>query len=206
VVVGYSLTTSSSASGHAFIWTASTGMQDLNSVLKGKIPKGWILQVASDISEDGTVITGYGISPPTNQFPFGELEPWRAVLSPNWSSGPAMAPQTIDVHNVHGVPIPLINNAILLANFAGRDGPIMSSASTGTSAVATATAIWAQIRIMPAPMDASTVIPLIAAAGKSNQLLSSFSHKSGVNGSLDGLAGVMWFWDSGPQSSQGFEQ
>jgi probable HAF family extracellular repeat protein len=80
VVVGYSLTTTSSASDHAFIWTAKTGMHDLNTVLKGKIPKGWILQVATDISEDGTVITGFGISPPPPGSNFGTMEPWRAVI------------------------------------------------------------------------------------------------------------------------------
>ncbi len=80
IVVGYSLTTSSSSSNHAFIWTAKCGMQDLNNVLKNIIPKGWILQSANDISEDGTAITGYGISPPTKAFPFGETEPWRAVV------------------------------------------------------------------------------------------------------------------------------
>jgi probable HAF family extracellular repeat protein len=80
VVVGYSLTTTSSGSDHAFIWAASTGMQDLNTVLKGKIPKGWILQVATDISEDGTIIAGYGISPPPPGSKFGTMEPWRAVI------------------------------------------------------------------------------------------------------------------------------
>jgi probable HAF family extracellular repeat protein len=80
VVVGYSLTTTSSGSDHAFIWTASTGMQDLNTVLKGKIPKGWILQVATDISEGGTIIAGYGIGPHPPGSKFGTMEPWRAVI------------------------------------------------------------------------------------------------------------------------------
>jgi uncharacterized repeat protein (TIGR03803 family) len=31
---------------------------------RAKVPSGWILQSATDISEDGTVITGFGISPP----------------------------------------------------------------------------------------------------------------------------------------------
>ena len=80
VVVGYSLTTTSSASDHAFVWTAKCGMQDLNTVLKSKIPNGWILQSATDVSEDGTVITGWGISPPVPGSNFGQTEPWRAVL------------------------------------------------------------------------------------------------------------------------------
>jgi probable HAF family extracellular repeat protein len=80
VVVGTSLTTTSSSSNHAFVWTAKCGMHDLNTVLKGKIPNGRVLQSATDISEDGTVITGYGLSPPTKAFPSGQTEPWRAVL------------------------------------------------------------------------------------------------------------------------------
>jgi probable HAF family extracellular repeat protein len=83
VVVGHSLT-SASSSTHAFIWTAKTGMQDLETVLQNqgaKVPKGWILQIATDISEDGTVITGYGISPPVKGSKFGQTEPWRAVLA-----------------------------------------------------------------------------------------------------------------------------
>ncbi|PYL58153.1 MAG: hypothetical protein DMF30_03635 [Verrucomicrobia bacterium] len=83
VVVGTSLTTSSPDSNHAFIWIATRGIQDLQTVLKNhgaRIPNGWILQVATDISEDGTVITGYGISPPVQGSNFGQTEPWRAVL------------------------------------------------------------------------------------------------------------------------------
>ncbi len=45
-----------------------------------KIPSGWILQFATDISEDGTVITGWGISPHVQGSEFGQTEPWRAVL------------------------------------------------------------------------------------------------------------------------------
>lgn len=83
VVVGTSLTTTSSSSNHAFIWTAKCGIQDLQTVLTNqgaKIPNGWILQLATDISEDGTVITGWGISPPVQGSKFGQTEPWRAIL------------------------------------------------------------------------------------------------------------------------------
>ena len=81
VVVGTSLTTTSSGSAHAFIWTARCGMLDLQTALKGaKIPSGWILQTATDVSEDGTVITGWGVSPPPPGSKFGQTEPWRAIL------------------------------------------------------------------------------------------------------------------------------
>ena len=83
VVVGHSLTSGSTGSAQAFIWTAKCGMLDLQTVLQhqgARIPNGWILQIATDISEDGTVITGYGISPPVQGSQFGQTEPWRAVL------------------------------------------------------------------------------------------------------------------------------
>jgi probable HAF family extracellular repeat protein len=83
VVVGHSLTTGSTGSDHAFIWTAHCGMLDLQTVLKNQgaqIPRGWILEIATDVSEDGTVITGYGTSPPVQGSKFGQTEPWRAVL------------------------------------------------------------------------------------------------------------------------------
>jgi probable HAF family extracellular repeat protein len=83
VVVGHSLTSGSSSSAHAFVWTAKCGMQDLQMILQhqgAKIPNGWILQVATDISEDGAVITGWGISPPVQGSKFGQTESWRATL------------------------------------------------------------------------------------------------------------------------------
>jgi probable HAF family extracellular repeat protein len=83
VVVGNSLTTTSTGSAHAFVWTAKCGMRDLQTVLKNrgaKIPSGWYLQTAIDVSEDGTVITGWGVSPPPPGFKFGQTEPWRAIV------------------------------------------------------------------------------------------------------------------------------
>jgi probable HAF family extracellular repeat protein len=81
VVVGTSLTTSSSASNHAFRWTAETGMQDLQTLLKGTKASQWIvLFTANGVSADSTVIAGYGLSPKTSAFPFGQWTPFRAVL------------------------------------------------------------------------------------------------------------------------------
>ena len=81
VVVGTSLTTGSSASNHAFRWTAKTGMQDLQTLLKGTKASQWIvLFTANGVSADGTVIAGYGLSPKTSQFPFGQWTPFRAVV------------------------------------------------------------------------------------------------------------------------------
>jgi probable HAF family extracellular repeat protein len=84
VIVGNSLATSSSGSSHAFRWTAKTGMQDLRTALQSagvKTANKWIVLYTTDgISADGTVIVGFGQSPPTKAFPFGQWEPFRAVL------------------------------------------------------------------------------------------------------------------------------
>jgi probable HAF family extracellular repeat protein len=84
VIVGNSLTTSSSGSSHAFRWTAKTGMQDLRTALQAagvKTANKWVvLSTADGVSADGTVIVGFGLNPPTRQFPFGQWEPFRAVL------------------------------------------------------------------------------------------------------------------------------
>jgi len=77
VAVGTSLTTSSSASNHAFRWTAKNGMQDVQSLLtKAGVSsvQGWILTTARRVSSDGTVIVGTGLDP--NK----QWEAYRAVL------------------------------------------------------------------------------------------------------------------------------
>jgi probable HAF family extracellular repeat protein len=84
VIVGNSLTTSSSGSSHAFRWTAKTGMQDLRTALQTagvRTANKWIVLYTTDgVSADGTVIVGYGESPPTKAFPFGQWEPFRVAL------------------------------------------------------------------------------------------------------------------------------
>lgn len=84
VIVGTSLTSSSSGSNHAFRWTAKTGMQDLLTLLQNagvKTANKWIvLSTADGVSADGTIITGYGLSPPTKEFRFGVWTPFRVVL------------------------------------------------------------------------------------------------------------------------------
>ena len=87
--------------GRAFIWTAADGMRDLKDVLTGlglgPLLQGWTLQIATGISDDGNIITGYGrhndvsegwvaalsgspfpSSPPDDDGP--EFRPFRLVL------------------------------------------------------------------------------------------------------------------------------
>jgi probable HAF family extracellular repeat protein len=84
VIVGSSLTTGESDSNHCFIWTEAEGMQDMKAVLDTAgvhTADPWItLDSLIGISADGTVMVGYGQSPKTTAFPFGQFEPFRVVL------------------------------------------------------------------------------------------------------------------------------
>jgi probable HAF family extracellular repeat protein len=84
VIVGTSLTSGGSGSNAAFVWTAKTGMQDLKTALQAAgvhTADKWVsLATVDGISADGTVIVGYGLTPRTKTFPFGQWEPFRVVL------------------------------------------------------------------------------------------------------------------------------
>lgn len=61
----------------AFIWTAALGMRNLETVLNAtgaNIDPAWLLGDANGISDDGRVITGFGINPS------GAREAWVAVV------------------------------------------------------------------------------------------------------------------------------
>ena len=76
VVVGQGL----SALGiEAFIWDATNGIQNLQTVLEGQLGvalTGWTLTDAVGISADGTTIVGVGNNPS------GDLEAFVAVITP----------------------------------------------------------------------------------------------------------------------------
>jgi hypothetical protein len=59
-------------------------MQDLLAVLQAAgvhSADKWVqLNSMVGVSADGTVMVGYGLSPRTNAFPFGQWEPFRIVL------------------------------------------------------------------------------------------------------------------------------
>lgn len=84
VIVGTSYTSELSDSNDAFIWTAANGMQSLRAVLQVAgvhEADNWVqVTSATGISADGTVITGFGLSPKTKAFPFGVWTPFRVVL------------------------------------------------------------------------------------------------------------------------------
>lgn len=78
VIVGKSLIDSGSASIRAFIWKQSTGMLNLKEELIDAGATGlqnWILAVAADVSDDGSVIVGWG-----HPAQFAPAEPFIATF------------------------------------------------------------------------------------------------------------------------------
>jgi uncharacterized membrane protein len=77
VGMGRVRTATSSNTIEAFIWDRAHGMRSLPSVLAtdyGLDLKGWALRCAVGISDDGTVIAGYGVNP------VGVVDSWIARL------------------------------------------------------------------------------------------------------------------------------
>ena len=66
MVVGRS---NSASSREAFLWGALNGMRELDEVLVtdfGLDLTGWTLQAATGVSDDGLVVSGYGLNPDGN--------------------------------------------------------------------------------------------------------------------------------------------
>lgn len=104
VIVGSCL----SATTRAFIWTPTTGMRRLDSVLTndfGLNLAGWQLITANAISPDGRAIVGYGINPS------GQPEAFLAMLSTSCAGD-------LDGDGAIG----LQDLAILLAHFGMAEG------------------------------------------------------------------------------------
>lgn len=84
VIVGTALTSGSTGSNAAFVWTEKTGMQSLLTVLQANglhTADDWVtLEELAGLSADGTAMVGFGQSPRTKTFPFGNFEPFMVVL------------------------------------------------------------------------------------------------------------------------------
>ena len=81
IIVG----TSESANGEeAFVWDAENGMRSIRDVLENDYAsdmQGWVLLSATGISDDGSVITGYGLNP--DGFQEAWVVEYSAVPLPN---------------------------------------------------------------------------------------------------------------------------
>jgi probable HAF family extracellular repeat protein len=105
VIVGKSLINGGSTSLRAFRWTTTTGMRDLRQELLNAgvtAVQNWILSVAAGVSDDGTVIAGWGYSAPLTP-----PQPFVAVLPVSGSSGggtttATLSSLTLDTTSVQG--------------------------------------------------------------------------------------------------------
>lgn len=87
----------------AFLWTAQTGMVDLEVYLETEFEldlDDWVLEFADGISDDGYTITGSGINPA------GQQETWVAYIGVAFERG-----------NCNGIGIIDLPDAIYLLNF-----------------------------------------------------------------------------------------
>jgi hypothetical protein len=80
----------------AFIWDATNGLRDLNTVLTGLGLDlgGWVLREARGISADGRVIVGTGTNPD------GNFEAWRVELTPPILRGDANCDGAVDFFDI----------------------------------------------------------------------------------------------------------
>lgn len=85
VVVGQSITGPVAHEDYeAFVWTPASGMMLLQGILEndhGLDLTGWKLVRANAVSDDGTVIVGYGINPAGNEEAFRAVIPEPASMS-----------------------------------------------------------------------------------------------------------------------------
>lgn len=91
-IVGYYL--DSQAEEKAFIWRASHGVLDLQYALEtvyGLDLNGWTLSAATDISDDGSTLVGWGLDPQ------GNIEAWRARISLPTGVGNMQEPFSADL-------------------------------------------------------------------------------------------------------------
>ena len=96
VLVGKSLINSQSSSLRAFIWTPESGMQNLKQELldagAGGGLQDWILAQANDVSDDGSVIVGWG-----HPAQFAPAQPFIATFPSSQAPGDTNDDGVVDV-------------------------------------------------------------------------------------------------------------
>jgi probable HAF family extracellular repeat protein len=101
VLVGKSLINSQSSSLRAFIWTPQAGMQNLKNQLldAGAVGLDWlILAQANDVSDDGSVIVGWG-----HPVQFAPAQPFIATFPSKTLAGDVNADSIINVDDLLAV-------------------------------------------------------------------------------------------------------
>lgn len=101
VIVGKSLINSGSGSLRAFVWTESTGMRNLKDELLNAGATGlgsWILAQANDVSDDGSVIVGWG-----HPAQFAPAQPFIATFPSKQVPGDVTGDGFVDVSDLLAV-------------------------------------------------------------------------------------------------------
>jgi probable HAF family extracellular repeat protein len=102
VLVGKSLINSQSSSLRAFVWKEATGMRNLKEELLGAGAAGglqnWILAQANDVSDDGSVIVGWG-----HPAQFAPAQPFIAVFPKSQVPGDINSDGIVDVDDLLAV-------------------------------------------------------------------------------------------------------
>lgn len=129
VIVGKSLISSSSGSLRAFRWTAATGMRDLRQELLNAgvtAVQTWTLAVAASVSDDGTVIAGWGYPAPLTPG-----QPFVAVLPAGGGGNAALSSLSLSNSSVRGGNS--VTGTVRLTAPAPAGGAVVNLASSDTT-------------------------------------------------------------------------
>jgi probable HAF family extracellular repeat protein len=166
VIVGSSLNSSSSGSYRAFRWTAATGMKDVRQLLLDAgvtAVQNWVLLSANGVSDDGTAIAGYGLSPSK------QWEPFLAILPPGGTAAPSLSSLTLSPNSVTGGN-PSTGTATLTS--AAPAGGQLVTLSSSNTAVAT---VPAGVTIAAGATSGNFAVTSVAATASTNVTISATS-------------------------------
>jgi probable HAF family extracellular repeat protein len=167
VIVGSSLNSSSSGSYRAFRWTATTGMKDLRQLLLDAgvtEVQNWVLLSAGGVSDDGSAIAGYGLSPSKQWEPFLAILPVGGATAPPSLSSLTLSPNSVTGGNPS-------TGTVTLTSAAPSGGQLVTLSSSNT-AVAT---VPASVTVAAGAASRSFTITTAVVAVSTNVTISATS-------------------------------
>ena len=167
VIVGMALINSGSSSNRAFRWTAATGMRDLKQELLNAgvtAVQNWTLKTAVGVSNDGTVIAGYGFDTS------GQYQPFLAVLPTGGGTGVTLSSVTLTPTSVTGGNPSTGTATLSSAAPAGGQvvtlgSSLISVATVPSSVTVAAGAMSANFTVTTSTVTTSTNVIISAASG-----------------------------------------
>jgi probable HAF family extracellular repeat protein len=167
VIVGSSLNSSSSGSYRAFRWTAGTGMKDVRQLLLDAgvtEVQNWVLLSAGGVSDDGTAIAGYGLSPSKQWEPYLAILPAGGAVAPPSLSSLTLSPNSVSGGN------PSTGTATLTG--AAPTGGQSVTLSSSNTAVAT---VPASVTVAAGAASGNFTVTTVAAAASTTVTISATS-------------------------------